>query len=164
MRRYKRSYNVLTLLVFFNMSGKKKTNFKASSLQILSLLYRPFIVLHTRWSDGGIQLLYVRVNPRRLTVTGNRATVHDLVNYHEELEFEYLRLTPLCDWSGSLFRDLTCSYTSERSHLFRARPQGNIIKVWKKNLRPSNILVTVKTLFFFQWTEGLHFIIEKETA
>lgn len=146
------------------MSGKKKTNFKASSLQILSLLYRPFIVLHTRWSDGGIQLLYVRVSPRRLTVTGNRATVHDLVNYHEELEFEYLRLTPLCDWSGSLFRDLTCSYTSERSHLFRARPQGNIIKVWKKNLRPSNILVTVKTLFFFQWTEGLHFIIEKETA
>lgn len=164
MRRYKRSYNVLTLLVFFNMSGKKKTNFKASSLQILSLLYRPFIVLHTRWSDGGIQLLYVRVSPRRLTVTGNRATVHDLVNYHEELEFEYLRLTLLCDWSGSLFRDLTCSYTSERSHLFRARPQGNIIKVWKKNLRPSNILVTVKTLFFFQWTEGLHFIIEKETA
>lgn len=155
---------MLTLLVFFNMSGKKKTNFKASSLQILSLLYRPFIVLHTRWSDGGIQLLYVRVSPRRLTVTGNRATVHDLVNYHEELEFEYLRLTPLCDWSGSLFRDLTCSYTSERSHLFRARPQGNIIKVWKKNLRPSNILVTVKTLFFFQWTEGLHFIIEKETA
>lgn len=158
MRRYKRSYNVLTLLVFFNMSGKKKTNFKAS------MLYRPFIVLHTRWSDGGIQLLYVRVSPRRLTVTGNRATVHDLVNYHEELEFEYLRLTPLCDWSGSLFRELTCSYTSERSHLFRARPQGNIIKVWKKNLRPSNILVTVKTLFFFQWTEGLHFIIEKETA
>lgn len=155
MRRYKRSYNVLTLLVFFNMSGKKKTNFKASSLQILSLLYRPFIVLHTRWSDGEIQLLYVKVSPRGLTVTGNRATVHDLVNYHEELEFEYLRLTPLCDWSGSLFRDLTCSYN---------RPQGNIIKVWKKNLRPSNILVTVKTLFFFQWTEWLHFIIEKETA
>lgn len=155
---------MLTLLVFFNMSGKKKTNFKASSLQILSLLYRPFIVLHTRWSDGEIQLLSVRVSPRGRTVTGNRATVHDLVNYHEELEFEYLRLTPLCDWSGSLFRDLTCSYTSERSHLFRARPQGNIIKVWKKNLRPSNILVTVKILFFFQWTEWSHFIIEKETA
>lgn len=107
---------MLTLLVFFNMSGKKnKTNFKASSLQILSLLYRPFIVLHTRWSDGEIQLLYVRVSPRGWTVTGNRATVHDLVNYHEELEFEYLRLTPLCDWSGSLFRDLTCSNTSEPS-------------------------------------------------
>lgn len=99
------------------------------------MLYRPFIVLHTRWSDGEKQLLYVRVSPRGLTVIGNRATVHDLVNYHEELEFEYLRVTPLCDWSGSLFRDLTCSYTSERSHLFRARPQGNIIKVWKNKFK-----------------------------
>lgn len=132
------------------MSSKKKTQILTPVLFRNYVVQTILIVLHTRWSDGEIQLLYVRVSPRGWTVTGNRATVHDLVNYHEELEFEYLRVTPLCDWSGSLFRDLTCSYTSERSHLFRARPQGNIIKVWKKKLRPSNILVTVKTLFFFQ--------------